>query len=107
MHAGIKLGASGAKEAVVVKIQAKESTGDLEDCPVVAALEVIGERWTLLVIRDLLRQQARRFQDLELSLVGISPNTLLGATEAAGGGRHRRATVLRGASAPGRVRSDG
>ena len=76
MHVGIKLGASGSKEAVVVKNQAKESTGDVEDCPVAATLEVIGERWTLLVIRDLLRQKARRFQDLELSLEGISPNTL-------------------------------
>ena len=43
---------------------------------VAAALEIIGERWTLLIIRDLLRRQARRFQDLELSLEGISPNTL-------------------------------
>ena len=47
-----------------------------EDCPVAAALEVIGERWTLLIVRDLLRQQARRFQDFETSLQGISPNTL-------------------------------
>jgi DNA-binding HxlR family transcriptional regulator len=66
----------GAKEAGVVKNQAKEATDDLEDCPVAAALGIIGERWTLLIIRDLLRQQARRFQDLELSLEGISPNTL-------------------------------
>ncbi|MGZ5822690.1 MAG: winged helix-turn-helix transcriptional regulator [Hyphomicrobium sp.] len=60
----------------MVKDQAKESTEDLKDCPVAAALEIIGERWTLLIIRDLLRRQARRFQDLELSLEGISPNTL-------------------------------
>jgi DNA-binding HxlR family transcriptional regulator len=66
----------GAKEAGVVKNQTKAPTDDLEDCRVAAALEIIGERWTLLIIRDLLRQQARRFQDLELSLEGISPNTL-------------------------------
>ena len=60
----------------MVKDQAKEFTEDLKDCPVAAALEIIGERWTLLIIRDLLRRQARRFQDLELSLEGISPNTL-------------------------------
>jgi DNA-binding HxlR family transcriptional regulator len=47
-----------------------------EKCPVVAALSVIGERWTLLVIRDLLRQGPRKFQDFEASLEGISPNTL-------------------------------
>jgi len=45
-------------------------------CPVAAALDIIGERWTLLVVRDLLRLGARRFQDLELSLSGVSPNTL-------------------------------
>lgn len=41
-----------------------------------ATLNVIGERWTLLVIRDLLRRGPRRFQDLETSLSGVSPNTL-------------------------------
>lgn len=46
------------------------------DCPVAAALEVIGDRWTLLAIRDLLRHGARRFQELEISLAGVSPNTL-------------------------------
>ncbi len=47
-----------------------------EECPVAAALDIIGERWTLLVVRDLLRLGARRFQELELSLSGVSPNTL-------------------------------
>ena len=47
-----------------------------EECPVAAALDIIGERWTLLVVRDLLRLGARRFQDLELSLARVSPNTL-------------------------------
>lgn len=47
-----------------------------ERCPVVAALDVIGERWTLLIVRDLLRQGSRKFQDFELSLAGASPNTI-------------------------------
>jgi DNA-binding HxlR family transcriptional regulator len=47
-----------------------------EPCPVAAALGIVGERWTLLVIRDLLRHGPRRFQDLEVSLAGASPNTL-------------------------------
>jgi DNA-binding HxlR family transcriptional regulator len=45
-------------------------------CPVARALDVIGERWTLLIIRDLLRLGPRKFADLEASLEGISPNTL-------------------------------
>jgi DNA-binding HxlR family transcriptional regulator len=47
-----------------------------EGCPVAAALGVIGERWTLLIIRDLLRLGALKFQDFEASLAGVSPNTL-------------------------------
>ncbi len=44
-------------------------------CGVARALEVIGGRWTLLIIRDLLGR-AMRFSELEASLVGISPRTL-------------------------------
>lgn len=47
-----------------------------QKCPVARALNVVGEKWTLLVLRDLLQQGARRFQDLQESLKGISPNTL-------------------------------
>jgi DNA-binding HxlR family transcriptional regulator len=45
-------------------------------CPVARTLEIIGDRWTILIIRDLLRKGPRKFLDLELSLQGISPNTL-------------------------------
>jgi DNA-binding HxlR family transcriptional regulator len=44
-------------------------------CPVAMSLEVVGERWTLLVVRDLLRG-ARRFQDFHDSLPGIAPALL-------------------------------
>lgn len=46
-------------------------------CPVAKALELIGDRWTLLVVRDLL-PGTRRFQDLLASLPGIAPNILSG-----------------------------
>src|SRR5438045_9391974 len=45
-------------------------------CPVARTLDIIGERWTILILRDLLLEGPRRFQDFEHSLVGISPNTL-------------------------------
>lgn len=45
------------------------------DCGVTKALEVIGGKWTLLIIRDLL-ERPRRFSELENSLEGISPRTL-------------------------------
>ena len=46
-----------------------------EDCPVARSLDVIGDRWTLLVIRDLLRGRGR-FGELLNSCAGISPNLL-------------------------------
>lgn len=44
-------------------------------CPVARALELVGERWTLLIVRDLLGG-ARRFQDFQGSLPGIAPALL-------------------------------
>lgn len=46
------------------------------DCPVARTLSVIGSSWTCLILRDLLLHGARRFQDLQISLVGIAPTTL-------------------------------
>jgi len=45
-------------------------------CPVACALERIGEKWTLLILRDLTLHPSRRFQDLIESLKGCAPNTL-------------------------------
>ena len=45
-------------------------------CPVAKSLELVGERWTLLLVRDLLRSGARRFQDFHASLPGIAPALL-------------------------------
>jgi len=44
-------------------------------CPVARALDVVGERWTLLIVRDLL-QGPQRFQDLREQLSGIPPKLL-------------------------------
>ena len=45
-------------------------------CPIARSLDIIGERWTILIIRELIRSGPRKFQDFEQALVGISPNTL-------------------------------
>ncbi len=47
-----------------------------QDCPVAKTLDLIGERWTILILRDLLLKGPRRFQDLQESLAGVAPNTL-------------------------------
>ena len=48
----------------------------LKDCPVARTLDLIGARWTILVLRDLLLHGPRRFQDFQESLTGVAPNTL-------------------------------
>src|SRR5262249_5720635 len=45
-----------------------------QDCSIARALEVVGERWTLLIIRDVLLGR-RRFDELQESL-GIARNVL-------------------------------
>jgi DNA-binding HxlR family transcriptional regulator len=55
-------------------------------CPAARALETIGERWSLLIVRDLLAGP-RRFSDLRRSLAAITPKGLsarLRALEAEG-----------------------
>lgn len=46
------------------------------NCPVAKTLDVVGERWTLLVLRDLFLFGPRRFKDLADSLAGVASNTL-------------------------------
>lgn len=45
-------------------------------CPIADTLSIVGEKWTLLIVRDLLLDGARRFQDLQDSLEGIAASTL-------------------------------
>lgn len=44
-------------------------------CNIAKTLEVIGDRWTLLIIRDMLRGK-KTFSELKESLTGIPPNLL-------------------------------
>jgi DNA-binding HxlR family transcriptional regulator len=44
-------------------------------CPIARALDVLGERWTLLILRELALGE-RRFTDLKRSVAGIPPNVL-------------------------------
>jgi DNA-binding HxlR family transcriptional regulator len=45
-------------------------------CPVARTLDIIGERWTIMILRDLFVDGPRKFQDFEQSLKGISGTTL-------------------------------
>ncbi len=44
-------------------------------CPIAAGLDLIGDRWTLLIVREL-SMGDRRFTDLRSALPGIAPNLL-------------------------------
>ncbi|MFB6450219.1 winged helix-turn-helix transcriptional regulator [Bradyrhizobium tunisiense] len=44
-------------------------------CPVARTLDIVGARWTLLIVRDLL-PGTMRFQDLQERLPGMAPNVL-------------------------------
>jgi DNA-binding HxlR family transcriptional regulator len=47
-----------------------------QGCPVAQTLDVIGDRWTPLIVRDLVMGSSGKFKDLLASLEGISPNLL-------------------------------
>jgi DNA-binding HxlR family transcriptional regulator len=61
-------------------------TPNQEYCSIARALELLGERWTLLIVRDLL-SGPKRFSELERLVVGVTPKWLtarLRALESAG-----------------------
>jgi DNA-binding HxlR family transcriptional regulator len=50
-------------------------TYDAQNCSAARALELVGERWSLLIIRDALFAGHARFADFQRSL-GVAPNIL-------------------------------
>ncbi|MDQ3952973.1 MAG: helix-turn-helix transcriptional regulator, partial [Actinomycetota bacterium] len=44
-------------------------------CPLARALDFVGDRWTLLILRELFFAP-KRFTDLQTRLEGIAPNLL-------------------------------
>ncbi|HLW90645.1 MAG TPA: helix-turn-helix domain-containing protein [Roseiarcus sp.] len=45
-------------------------------CPVARALDLVGEKWSLLVLRDLFRKGPLRFQALQEGIEGVTPSVL-------------------------------
>ena len=50
---------------------------DLDGCPITAALQMLGDKWTLLVVRELVKGP-KRTMELLSDLYPISSRTLLG-----------------------------
>ena len=62
-------------------------------CPIAHALDLVGERWSLLVVRELLHNGPLRYSDLQARLEGCGTNILaarLKALESGGVVRRRR-----------------
>ncbi|HEY9365640.1 MAG TPA: helix-turn-helix domain-containing protein [Agromyces sp.] len=55
-------------------------TYERENCSAARALELVGERWSLLILRDAMFAGARRFTEFERSL-GIASNVLAARLE--------------------------
>jgi len=53
----------------------KETRSYNQYCPLARTLDVLGERWTLLIVRELL-SGPKRFKDLQDALVGVGTNLL-------------------------------
>ena len=45
-------------------------------CPVARSLDVVGDKWSILIVRNLALDGPHRFQDFANALTGISPSTL-------------------------------
>lgn len=45
-------------------------------CPIACALDLVGERWSLLIVRELLEHGQLRYSDLHLALDGCGTNIL-------------------------------
>ncbi len=46
------------------------------DCPIARALDFVGDKWTLLVLRDIIMARRRYFQELLAGNEGIASNIL-------------------------------
>src|SRR5215207_9247608 len=60
---------------MITRMRARDARSYGHFCMLAKALERVGDRWTLLVVRDL-RLGPKRFTDLMDRLAGITPKTL-------------------------------
>jgi DNA-binding HxlR family transcriptional regulator len=60
----------------IPEVPGKRTPGRRSGCPVSIALDLIGDRWSLLVIRDLMVRGFRTFREFRQSGEGIATNIL-------------------------------
>lgn len=52
------------------------SVSKTKKCPVTLVADLLSDRWTMLIINNLINNQEMRFCEIERNLVGISTRTL-------------------------------
>ncbi len=57
-------------------VSKKSSDHPRSGCPVSISLDIFGDRWSLLIVRDLMVRGFRRFKDFQQSGEGIATNIL-------------------------------
>jgi len=59
-----------------MKVQASTRQRTQSDCPICYSLDVFGDRWTLLIIRDIVVEHKRHYGEFLTSGEGIASNIL-------------------------------
>lgn len=54
----------------------KGSNKNYNKCPVTLVADLLSDRWTMLIVNNLLNNREMRFCELERALIGISTRTL-------------------------------
>jgi DNA-binding HxlR family transcriptional regulator len=62
----------------VPRVQGGAKSGHRSGCPVSISLEILGDRWSLLIVRDMMVRGFRAFKEFEGSGEGIATNILAG-----------------------------
>ena len=65
-----------SKDVRCVLVRGKAIPQHRSGCPLSISLELLGDRWSLLIIRDLMVRGFRRFKDFQESGEGIASNIL-------------------------------
>lgn len=63
---------------LALPVPGKRKSNRRSGCPVSVSLEVLGDRWSLLIVRDLIIRGFRTFKEFQESGEGIATNILAG-----------------------------
>ena len=74
-----------------------ENMKKIPDCPVEMTLQLIGDKWKVLIIRDLL-SGTKRFSELMRSVTGITQKVLFQPSSLYGGRRAAHPQSISGSS---------